>query len=209
LLESWIVSLSLLSAGGPVLAQPSPATREQRFFEWTRMPYSKDIYSARREMMMSQLRSSGGGVFLAPSRNAVSDGFTFRQLDDFLYFAGLELPDSMLVLDADAGSVILFTPTRDARYENRSRPNGFPGRVLGADPDLAETSGIADVRAFSELSRAVEAWVAKGKRLRVNFGRPGSIPTVTSDFITGWTASEALTFHLESEYPKGRIENAY
>jgi len=209
LIESWTLSFALLSAGGPVLAQPSPATREQRFFEWTRMPYSKDIYSARREMMMSQLRSSGGGVFLAPSRNAVSDGFTFRQLDDFLYFSGLELPDSMLVLDADAGRVILFTPPRDARYANESRPNDFPGRALGVDPDLAETSGIADVRPFTELPRAVEGWVAEGKRLRLNFGRPGSIPNVTPDFIASWTASETLTFHLQSEYPNGRIENAY
>lgn len=207
MLESWIVSVALL--GGPVLAQTSHLTREQRFFEWTRMPYSKEVYRARREKMTAQLRGSGGGVFLAPGRYGVSDGFTFRQLDDFIYFTGLELPDSMLVLDADAGSVILFTPPRDARYENRSRPNDFPGRVLGVDPDLAETSGIADVRAFSELSRAVAVWVSEGKRLRVNFGRPGSIPTVISDFITGWTASETLTFHLAREYPKGRIENAY
>ncbi len=209
MIESWIVSFALLPAGGTFSAQASSAPREQRFFEWTGMPFSTEVYRARREKMIARLRLSGGGVFLVPGRYGVSDGFTFRQVDDFLYFAGLELADSMLVLDADAGTAILFTPPRDTRYENPSRPNDFPGRLQGADPDLAETSGIADVRTFSELARAVDGWVSEGKRLRVNFGRPGSIPTVTPDFVTGWTASEALTFHVQREYPKGRIENAY
>jgi len=199
LLETWIVAFALAWA----------STQEQRLFEWTRMPHAPEVYRARRDRMMERLRRSGGGVFLSPSRHGASEGFTFRQLDDFLYFSGLELPDSMLALDADAGEVILFTPPRDPRFENPTRPNDFPGRVLGADPDLPETSGIAEVRAFSELPRAVERWVSEGRSLRLNYGRPGPIPAVTSDFVTGWTVSEALTFHLQSEYPKGRIENAF
>jgi Xaa-Pro aminopeptidase len=186
-----------------------PAGREQRFFDWTRMPYSKEIYRDRRERMMAQLRRSGGGLLLVPARHGASDGFTFRQLDDFLYFTGLELPNSMLVLDVDDGSATLFTPPLDARYENPSRPNDFPGRALGSDPELAEASGIAGVRPFTELSSAVEAWIAKRKRLRLNFGRPGMIPAISSDFISGWTPSEALAFHLQTKYLKARVENAY
>ena len=209
LLESFMVSFALLSAPEAASPQTPLATREQRFFEWTRMPHSKEVYRARREKMLTQLRRSGGGVHLTPSRHGVSEGFTFRQLDDFLYLTGLELPDSMLVLDADAGSVVLFTPPRDSRYESEARPNDFPGRLLETDPDLRETSGIADVRAFSELSAAVAGWVSKGKRLRLNFGRPGSIQSVESDFIARWTAPEALAFHLRREYPDGRVDNAY
>ena len=209
MLVPQILFLTLLSAGVQVSARTVPAGREQRFFDWTRMPYSKEIYRYRRERMTEQLRRSGGGILLVPARHGASDGFTFRQLDDFLYFTGLELPDSMLVLDVDDRSATLFTPPRDARYENPSRPNDFPGRALGSDPELAEASGIAGVRPFSELSSVVEGWVAKGKRLRLNLGRPGTIPAVSSDFISGWTPSEALTFHLQTKYPKTRVENAY
>lgn len=205
----WILSLALLSAGEQVSARAVPRSREQRFFDWTRMPYSKEIYYGRRDRMMERPRRSGGGVLLVPARPGVSDGFTFRQLDDFLYFTGLEVPDSMLVLDEGEGRATVFAPLRDARYENEARPNDFPGRALGADPELAEASGIGRVRPFSELSAAVEGWVAKGKHLRLNLGRPGAIPAVSSDFISGWTPSEALAFHLQTEYPKLRIENAY
>ena len=111
MLHSWMLSFALLAESGFVPGQDSPAPREQRFFEWTRMPFSKVVYRARRKKMLAGLRRTGGGVFLSPARHGVSDGFTFRRLDDFLYFTGPELPDSMLVLDADAGKVILFVPS--------------------------------------------------------------------------------------------------
>jgi hypothetical protein len=57
---------------------------------------------------VAELRRSGGGVFLVPSAQGLSDGFTFRELDDFLYFTGLELWDSILSLDADEGRACLF-----------------------------------------------------------------------------------------------------
>ena len=89
---------------------------------------------------------------LVPARYGVSDGFTFRQSDDFLYLTGLELPDAVLVLDADAQTVVVFSPERDARYASSSRMNDFPGRLLAADPDVSTRSGNRDlslrVRAF-------------------------------------------------------------
>jgi Xaa-Pro aminopeptidase len=173
------------------------------------MQYPKEVYHARREKMMAELRRSGGGVLLVPARHGVSEGFTFRQLDDFLYFSGLELPDSMLVLDADEGRAHLFAPSHDARYENAGRPNDFPGRLLGADPDLTRESGFESVREFGELAKAVEGWVSEGKSLRLNLGRLGPIPTMASGFIAPWTPSEALAFHLQRDYPRARLENAY
>ncbi len=203
MLRWWILSFALFVESGAV------PTQEQGFFDWTRMPFSKEVYRARREKMIAELRRTGGGLFLSPSRYGVSDGFTFRQLDDFLYFTGLELPDSMLVLDAEAGKAILFSPPRDDRFENPSRPNDFPGRTLGADAGLGEVSGVADVRAFSELSRTIEEWAGDGGRLRLSFDRPGPIPRVESAFVLGWTPAEALAFHLQTQYPKARIENAF
>ena len=40
-------------------------------------------------------------MLLVASSDGRTDGGTFRQHDDFMYFTGLEVPNSMLVLDAD------------------------------------------------------------------------------------------------------------
>lgn len=199
-----VVSLALAPQGSR-----SSHTPQQTFFEWTKMPFPKEVYASRRDRMLQELGRSGGGLFLVPSRYGVSDGFTFRQLDDFLYFTGLELPDSMLVLDADRGQTSLYAPPRDARYASPSRENDFPGRTLGADPELAPRSGIERIRPFLELSDDVAKWVAEGRLLRVDFGRSGVIPEVGSDFIARSQPAEALTFHLQSRYPGVRLKNAF
>ena len=184
-------------------------TPEQRLFEWTDLQFSKSVYQRRRDRMIARLRQSGGGVLLVPARYGVSDGFTFRQSDDFLYLTGLELPDAVLALDADAQTAVVFSPQRDARYASSSRINDFPGRLLAADPDVSTRSGIATFRSVSELSTAVEAWATRGKTLRVNLGRRGPVPDVTSDFIAKWSVAEALIFHLQTTFAEASIANAF
>ncbi len=126
------ISIALLAA-----AVMSPAARlsaqgvhdrvpEQRFFEWTDLPFAPIEFRLRRQAMIAQLQQTGGGVYLAPSADGTTSGSTFRQENDFLYFTGLELPQSMLALDAEDGLVIVFTPRRDERFEKSSRPNHFP-----------------------------------------------------------------------------------
>ncbi|MCB0036034.1 MAG: aminopeptidase P N-terminal domain-containing protein, partial [Anaerolineales bacterium] len=124
----------------------------EKFFDWTTLPFTPDEYQRRRAKMVAQLRGSGGGVYLTPSRHGRSAGETFRQLNDFIYCTGLELPDSVLVIDSNSAEVIVFAPEKDERFANASRPNDFPGRPLAADPALAEQSGIADIRPLSEFS---------------------------------------------------------
>ena len=204
-----MLTLALLLVPTVNTQTPRRPTPEQRLFEWTDLQFSKDVYQGRRDKMIARLRRSGGGVLLVPARYGVSDGFTFRQSDDFLYLTGLELPDAVLVLDADAQTVVVFSPERDARYASSSRMNDFPGRLLAADPDVSTRSGIETFRNVSELSTAVEAWVTRGKTLRVNLGRRGAIPRVTSDFIAKWSAAEALVFHLQNTYREASIANAY
>ena len=113
----------------PAAAQVA-STPEQRFFDWTALQFDKEVYAQRRARLIHALQHAGGGVFIAPSAHGVSHGPTFRQLDDFLYFTGLELPHSLLAIDADAATTTLFTPGRDARFESTARPNDFPGRPL-------------------------------------------------------------------------------
>jgi len=193
-----------------ILLLLSSLPQEQRFLDWTKLPFSKEVFDARRARMLKVLESSGGGLFLVPSRVGHSEGFTFRQRDDFLYFTGLELPDSMLVLDADEGKVVLFTPLKDARFDNPSRKNDFPGRLLGADPALSEASGIRDIRSFDALETAVSGWVQKERVLRVNAGRRGDeVPSVASGFVTDWSETEGLIFHLRNTFPGLRLKNAF
>ena len=191
----------------PAAAQVA-STPEQRFFDWTALQFDKEVYAQRRVRLMQALEEAGGGIFLAPSAHGVSHGPTFRQLDDFLYFTGLELPHSLLVIDADAATTTLFTPGRDARFESTARPNDFPGRPLGDDPELARRAGIADIRPYEDLDAAVTAWVGQQRVLWLNPGR-GAITPLKTDFMVDWNPTQALLFHLQQTYPAARIQNAY
>lgn len=165
--------LCLASAGQTVDAQPPPA---EQFFNWTHLQFSPSEYGRRREALAKALAAAGGGIFVAPSRAGLSDGTTFRQLDDFLYFTGLELPDSVLVVEGPTGRTTLFVPRRDARFDSPTRRNDFPGRPLADDPALAGAAGVEAARPIEELG----PWLARkaqepgGLTLRLNTGRPGA-----------------------------------
>ena len=187
----------------------SAQTPEQGFFEWTELSFSKDVYAGRREKVIQRIRESGGGKLFVPSRHGVSDGFTFRQLDDFLYFTGLELPDSVLVIDADSAGVTLYTTDHDARYANPSRRNDFPGRRLRADPELSEVSGLSDIQTMDALDARVAKWVRDGAKLRVNYGRRGDVPETKTGFTGSPSAAEVLVAHLRARFQATNVLNAY
>ncbi len=201
-----ILILIICCAGAMQARQNTP---EQRFFDWTSLQFSKEEYAGRRTKMLKQIQANGGGVFLAPARQGRSHGETFRQLDDFLYFTGLELPDAMLVLDSENQSTIIFAPERDARFESPSRKNDFPGRPLADDPAIAQTSGVSDIRAFDELDKYISKAVAAGRTLWVNFGSPAAIEQVQTSYILDLQPEEMLIFHLQKTFPKVKIEPAF
>lgn len=200
-----LLLLTLLPAAA---AAQDTATPEQRFFDWTTLQFDKEVYRQRRAGLMQELRQAGGGVFLTPAAHGVSHGYSFRQLDDFLYFTGLELPHSVLAIDADTDAVLLFTPRRDARFESAARPNDFPGRPLGDDPELARRSGIAEVWPYEALDAALMTWITEGRRLWINAGR-GDIAPLKTDFIVDWNPAQTFLFHLQQTYPSARVQSAY
>ena len=105
-----LLLLTMLVLAMPVtIHAQNSVNHEERFFDWARMTFPAAEYSTRRDGMVAALRQNGGGLFLAPSDFPVG-GPTFRQLDDFLYFTGLELPSSNLVVDGDAGETTVFAP---------------------------------------------------------------------------------------------------
>ncbi|MGE0814032.1 MAG: aminopeptidase P N-terminal domain-containing protein [Vicinamibacterales bacterium] len=173
------VVLVVLAAGLATLAaQPTP---EQRYFAWTDLPFPAAEYTERRAALSRHLAASGGGIFLSPAAAGYSEGFTYRQLDTFWYLTGLETPDAVVAVDSDRGRTIVYVPARDARFENPSRRNDFPGRPLQADPELGRRAGLDDIRPRSRFESDLAAWVAEGRTLRVDAGTPALPPAETAD----------------------------
>ena len=184
-------------------------TTEQRYFDWTTMPFPVSEYAARRAALSTALRASGGGIFLSPAAAGASEGFTFRQLDTFWYLTGLEVPDAVVAIDSATGQTTLYAPPRDARFENASRRNDFPGRPLQADPALRTQSGLTDIRPTAQFETDLASWVAGGQTLRLDPGGPG--PAVPS--VAGPVQPPSPLVHFASwlarHRPSARISSAY
>jgi Xaa-Pro aminopeptidase len=190
----------------PLSAQPTP---EQRYFDWTELPFPPAEYAARRTTLARALRDSGGGIFLSPAAAGLSEGFTFRQLDTFWYLTGLEVPDAVVALDSSDGRATIYAPVRDARFENPSRANDFPGRPLQGDPAPAKRTGV-EIRPMGAFATDLAAWVERGTTLRVDPGGPG--PTdLASDGgpIQPVAPLRHLATWLRREQPKARVTSAY
>jgi len=200
-----LVLASALSFPAPIGAQ----TPEQRYTDWAEPTFATAEYEARRAAALERLAASGGGVLLIPSSDGVTHGDTFRQLDDFLYFTGLEVPASLLALDADAGTVTLFLPPRDPRFENDGRSNDFPGRPLGDDPQVSALSGISRTLPVDDLGSALDAWAGGGSRLLVNTGSSGSVGTPRPPLVGSLDPIEALVLRLRMDYGNVEIASAF
>ncbi|MEO7359103.1 MAG: Xaa-Pro peptidase family protein [Gemmatimonadaceae bacterium] len=123
--------------------QREAGSRSERLTAWTHPTFPVAEYQARRSRARALLGAND--VLVVPSAEGTSGGDTFRQLDDFEYLVGLELPRSTLVIDGQSGQSLLFVPRNDPRFENRARPNDFPGRPLVQDPALRALSGVDSV----------------------------------------------------------------
>ncbi len=153
--------------------------QEQRYFDWTAMPFTAEEFATRRATFAARLAAVGEGVMLIPSIDGVSGGETFRQEDTFMYFTGLELPRSILAIGSD-GDVMLFAPRRDPRFENPLRTNDFPGRPLADDPALSSRSGIREIRPAEEFEEFLSFLVEAGAPIYIDMGTPGDVPTPRS-----------------------------
>ncbi|MDH4065712.1 MAG: Xaa-Pro peptidase family protein, partial [Acidobacteriota bacterium] len=184
-------------------------TPEQRYFDWTSLPFPAEEIGARRATLASALASTGGGVFLVPAQKGLSEGFTFRQADTFWYLTGLEFPDSVLAIDAESRRATLYAPARDARFESASRPNDFPGRPLQADPAIGGRAGLDDVRPIERLAPDVAAWVQTGRVLRVDPGTPGAIERQVLGPMQTWTPATHFIAWLQQAHPGAQLVSAY
>ena len=184
-------------------------TQPEKFFDWTDIPFGIEELAGRRQKLMNQIAHQGGCVFLAPSQHHFSDGFTFRQLDDFYYFTGLELPNSVLAIDADQGETRLFIPAEDPRFLSPGRPNDFPGRPLLSDRLISQKSGISTVVEIGELPAYLAELESNGKTVWLNPGRVDEIIPVQSDFVRQWSIFDSFLFHLQKEHPQLQLKSAF
>ena len=158
---------------------------------------------------MASLAAGGGGIFLAPSRSGPSDGGTFRQLDDFLYFTGLELPDSILAIDADTRETVVFAPAHDRRFAERSRPNDFPGRPLQADREIGRRAGVGELQPIERFARKLSDWTRAGRLIRINPGQSGVLRQRPLEPIQTWSPLQHFQAFLAQARPAPRIGSAY
>ena len=183
-----VISILLLLFTGILISQ----TPEQRYFEWTSMPFSKEELQERRTDFMSYLPEEG--LVVIPAKDGFSYGETFRQLDDFYYFTGLELPNAILVLDLSNKSSSIYTPDRDLRFESSSRPNDFPGRPLLEDTDLSEATGIK-LKNSNAINRDLVQHSAR--TIYLNKGRTGSLEKLTTKLIQTPSPAQLLMLGLQ------------
>lgn len=218
---SLVATIAITMVGvGPLSAQmtdpPAASVTEpestpvQRYGDWVRrLPFRPQEYSFRRSNMIRLLNESGGGLLLVPSSDGLTHGGTFRQLEDFWYYTGLEVPNSMLVLDADRDRSILFLPETDYRFSNPGRPNDFPGRPLLDDFQLRSIAGIEEYRSMSEFEDFLALSVRVRQVLRVNGGAPGALnPPEIPQFGT-LDAVQTMIHRIRTAHPAARLSNAF
>ena len=189
------------------LAAPVPVLRAQvreRLTAWTHPVFPVAEYTARRAAALEIL--GGDDVLLVPGGEGTSNGETFRQADNFEYFAGLEIPRSLLVIDGRTKSSWLVVPASDPNFSNAGRPNDFPGRPLATDPSLRALSGVDSVITDDALPQQIRAMITGGRHLRIDAGRSSSDAATPTPFATA-TPGDMLTSYIRREFPSVTIDN--
>ena len=190
-----------------LIAPRAHAQRAERLTDWTRPVFPAAEYAARGAAALTALGPND--VLLVPSAEGTSGGETFRQLDDFEYLVGLEVPRSVLAIDGRTHRTMLFVPVTDQRFENRGRPNDFPGRELLSDPSLRSLSGVDTVVAFERFDAFLAELAARQARVLVNVGRPGSVGGGPSSPFAVLSPGETFLGHLRRTQPGLPLANGY
>jgi Xaa-Pro aminopeptidase len=187
-----------------VAATAAGAQRTERFTAWSQPIFPAAEYRARHAAVLAALGPDD--VMLIPGAEGTSSGDTFRQLDDFEYLTGLEVPRSVIVISGATRRVLLVVPATDPRFENPGRPNDFPGRPLAADPALRALSGVDSVLTMDALDDLVRGLATPRTRFLVNRG--GRSPA--SAQWSGMSSPDVLLeARLRQVVPGATVADAY
>lgn len=184
-------------------------TPEQRYSDWAELPFSKEELAERKTKLLATLQKQGKkGLVIIPAADGFSYGETFRQADDFYYFTGLELPNSILLIDLRTADAKVYAPVRDLRFENGSRVNDFPGRPLATDNEIAEMSGI-QLLPISEFEDAMMEAARSKRMVFVNSGRPGPVIYASAEYVATYSPIQILLNALQTKHPGLSYENMF
>ncbi len=184
-----------------------PARPAERFTAWSRPVFPPAEYATRRALALVRLAEDE--VLLVSSAEGTSAGETFRQLDDFEYFAGLEVPQSVLAIDGHTRLAMLFVPPRDPRFENASRPNDFPGRPLASDAALRALSGVDSVLPSTALDAYLDEIAHRHGRVVLDLGPPLQGPHSTPSLVGARSAGETMAAFLQARAMPLPVSNVY
>ena len=159
------------AASVPGVGAAAPASADTTYDPFVRPP--REVLEARRHRLLDSL-GTGAAVIPSATRKDLEASYPqasdFRQDNDFLYYTGLETPDSWLVVVARGGGdgrALLFVPGRDTAQERWTGPRPGPERAR-------RISGIETVRTTAEFERRVRggsvSGLARGGALRVPLG---------------------------------------
>ncbi|MFT5477767.1 MAG: Xaa-Pro aminopeptidase, partial [Planctomycetota bacterium] len=86
--------------------------------------------------------------------------------------------------------------------------NDFPGRPLGADPELAIRSGLTDQRSSSGFAQQLEDWEQQERLIRLPLREMESHPS-EAGWIHPRTPLESLALHLSSQHPGLALQSGF
>jgi len=144
--------------------------------------------TARRADLLACLKN--GVAIIASSHERDLDEYPqdsdYRENDDFFYLAGLEAPNSYLVLvarDTAEPQVYLYLPARDTAQER------WTGPLLGPGPEAIAITGIAEVRAADQAHKQIRGFVrsstVRGGSLYLLLGEQAAADTFFTQLALG------------------------
>ena len=108
--------------------------------------FPPEEFAARRQRVFDEI---GDGAIAVLQAAPPPRGFQpYRQLTDFFYLSGIEVPQAILVLDATERKTTLYLPPTDPATE---RSEG-PGQATIGPDALRELSGIEEIKAAEALA---------------------------------------------------------
>ncbi|NOX38139.1 MAG: M24 family metallopeptidase [Calditrichaeota bacterium] len=129
--------------------------------------FQKTVFQSRRETFLSRL-DPPGVVILASRPKAIRNldtPYPYRQDSNFYYLTGLELPDSIAVMDAESSRkrFILYIPRQNTRARLYEGPLPDPEQIKA-------TFGADQVLYTDQFSSSIGRFVKKDRPIYYTFG---------------------------------------
>ncbi|MFN0244904.1 MAG: aminopeptidase P N-terminal domain-containing protein [Planctomycetota bacterium] len=188
-----VLAAALLTASGLASLQDT-AKRSALPAQLERCGLGKSFHAGRRAALCEKLKT---GVLVVRGMPETRDYARFEQDKTFWYLTGIDSPNATIVVDVASKKEMLFLPKANAMLES------WDGEMMDAsDAWVRDVTGIADVRAASELvdvlkelaAKASPVWISKHPHVQLGgcFDRAGPHDSrIKNDPLDGRLSREA------------------